>query len=148
MLDLNIGVMLIIAGIFLITMVLLKMWLFEPLVKFMDEREAKLKEELEMISKNAQDSKEIEEEIQSILKEAKEDARKIVEEARLKASEEAEKLKAVKVKEIEEAKESLRLQLQKEKEELIKELSKDKNEIKTLIENKIRDAAWRKFFWL
>jgi len=141
MLDLNIGVMLIMAGIFLITMVLLKIWLFDPLVTFMDEREKKLQTELEMISKNTEETKEIEDEIKTILKLAREDARKIVEEARLKASEEAEKLKAIKVREIEDAKESLRLSLKKEKEDLIKELSKDKDEIKALIENKIRNAA-------
>jgi F-type H+-transporting ATPase subunit b len=141
MLDLNIGVMLIMAGIFLITMVLLKIWLFDPLVTFMDEREKKLQTELEMISKNTEETKEIEDEIKTILKLAREDARKIVEEARLKASEEAEKLKAIKAREIEDAKESLRLSLKKEKEDLIKELSKDKDEIKALIENKIRNAA-------
>jgi F-type H+-transporting ATPase subunit b len=141
MLDLNIGVMLIMAGIFLITMVLLKIWLFDPLVTFMDEREKKLQTELEMISKNTEETREIEDEIKTILKLAREDARKIVEEARLKASEEAEKLKAIKVREIEDAKESLRLSLKKEKEDLIKILLKDKDEIKALIENKIRNAA-------
>jgi F-type H+-transporting ATPase subunit b len=141
MLDLNIGVMLIMAGIFLITMILLKIWLFDPLVTFMDEREKKYQTDLEMVLKNTEETKEIEDEIKTILQLAREDARKIVEEARLKASEEAEKLKAIKVREIEDAKESLRLMLEKEKEDLIKELSKDKDEIKALIENKIRNAA-------
>ena len=45
MLDLNIGVMLIEAGIFLVTMILLKKWLFDPLVTFMDEREKKLQKD-------------------------------------------------------------------------------------------------------
>jgi F-type H+-transporting ATPase subunit b len=141
MLDLNLGVMLIEAGIFLITMVLLKLWLFDPLVKFMDEREEKLKAELEMINKNTEETKELEDEIQTILKLARDDARKIVDEARAKATEEAERIKAIKVREIEDAKESLRLQLQKEKEEILKELLKNKDEIKSLIENKIRNAA-------
>ena len=141
MLDLNLGVMLIIAGIFLVTMVLLKIWLFDPLVKFMDEREAKLKAELEMIKQNADETKEIEEEIQEILKLARDDARKTVEEAKLKALEEAEKVKAVKQREIEEAKETLSLMLAKEKEEMLKELLKDKEEIKELLQNKIRNAA-------
>jgi len=141
MLDLNIGVMLIEAGIFLITMVLLKIWLFDPLVKFMDEREEKLKKELEMINKNTEETKELEDEIQTILNLARDDARKIVEEARTKATEEAERIKAIKVREIEEAKESLKLELQKEKEKILKELLKDKDEIKSLIENKIRKVA-------
>ncbi|WP_456489247.1 F0F1 ATP synthase subunit B family protein [Caminibacter pacificus] len=141
MLDLNLGVMLIEAGIFLITMVLLKMWLFDPLVKFMDEREAKLKAELEMINKNSEETKELEEEIQTILQLARDDARRIVDEARKKATEEAERIKAVKVREIEDAKESLKLELKKQKEEILKELLKDKEEVKSLIENKIRNAA-------
>jgi F-type H+-transporting ATPase subunit b len=133
--------MLIEAVIFLVTMVFLKFWLFDPLVKFMDEREARLKEANEMISKNAEETKEIEEEIETILRLAREDGRKIVEEARLKATQEAERLRSIKVREIEDAKESLRLELQKEKEKLLAELLKDKEEIKELLENKIRNAA-------
>ena len=141
MLDLNIGVMLIMAGIFFVTLIFLKMWLFEPLVKFMDEREAKLKEQMEMISKNSEDTKEIEEDIKAVLQEARDEAKKIITEAREKAVKEAEKLKAVKIDEIEEAKEKLRAELLKEKESLLNELLKDKEDVKTLIENKIRNAA-------
>ena len=141
MLDLNFGVMLVIAGIFFITLILLKMWLFEPLVKFMDERERKLQEELQMISQNNEETKKIEEEIKEILRLAREDASKIINEAKLEALSEAEKIKAVKQREIEEAKESLRLMLEKEKKDLLKELMPQKDEVKTLIEKKIRDAA-------
>ena len=141
MLDLNIGVMLIMAGIFFITLIFLKMWLFEPLVKFMDEREAKLKEQMEMISKNSEDTKEIEEEIKAVLQEARDEAKKIINEAKNKALKEAEELKAVKINEIEEAKEKLRAELAKEKEALLSELLKEKDSVKSLIENKIRNAA-------
>ena len=141
MLDLNIGVMLIMAGIFFVTLIFLKMWLFEPLVKFMDEREEKLKEQMSMISKNSDDTKEIEEEIKAVLKEARDEAKKIITEAKNKALAEAEELKAVKVNEIEEAKERLRAELEKEKEALLSELLKDRDDVKSLIENKIRNAA-------
>jgi len=141
MLDINIGVMLLIAAIFLITMWFLKMWLFDPLVKFMDEREEKLKKELEMINQNTEETKEIEEEIKTILQLAREDEKRIIDEARAKAIEEAERIKAIKQKEIEEAKESLRIMLEKEKEKILSELLKDKEEIKKLVENKIRNAA-------
>ena len=144
MLDLNIGVMLIMAGIFFVTLIFLKMWLFEPLVKFMDEREEKLNEQMKMISQNSEDTKEIEEEIKAVLGKAREEAKKIITEAREKALAEAEKLKAVKANEIEEAKEKLRAELVKEKEALLNELLKEKNDVKTLIENKIRNAAWKK----
>jgi len=141
MLDINIGVMLLIAAIFLVTMWLLKIWLFDPLVKFMDEREEKLKKELEMINQNTEETKEIEEEIKTILQLAREDEKRILDEARAKALEEAQRIKAIKQREIEEAKESLRIILEKEKEKILNELLKDKEEIKKLVENKIRNVA-------
>jgi len=141
MLDINIGVMLLIAAIFLVTMWLLKIWLFDPLVKFMDEREEKLKKELEMINQNTEETKEIEEEIKTILQLAREDEKRILDEARAKAIEEAQRIKAIKQREIEEAKESLRIILEKEKEKILNELLKDKEEIKKLVENKIRNVA-------
>ena len=141
MLDLNFGVMLIVAGIFLVTMVLLKMWLFEPLVKFMDEREEKLKKELQMINENKDESQKIEEEIKEILALARDDAKRIINEAKEKALEEAEKFKSIKLREIEEAKESFKLMIEKEKEDMLKELLKEKEEIKSLIENKLRNVA-------
>ncbi len=141
MLDLNFGVMLIIAGIFFVTMILLKVWLFDPLVKFMDEREETLKKELQMINENTEETQKIEEEIKTILKLARDDAKRILDEARMKAIEEAEKLKALKRRELEEAKESLLLVLQKEKEKILNELLGEKENIKTLIEKKLRDAA-------
>ncbi|ACM93433.1 putative H+-transporting two-sector ATPase, B/B' subunit [Nautilia profundicola AmH] len=141
MLDLNIGVMLIEAGIFLVTLILLKMWLFDPLVKFMDEREEKLKKSLEMINANSEDSKELEEEIQRVLAEAKKEAKAIRDEARAKAQAEAAEMKAKRLAEIEAAKEELAKEIQAEKEKILAELSTSKEEIKTLVENKIRNAA-------
>jgi len=141
MLDINLGVMLLIAAIFLVTAYLLKIWLFDPLVHFMDEREEKLKKELEMITHNTEETKEMEEEIKTVLQLAREDEKRILEEARMKAIKEAERIKAIKQKEIEEAKESLRLILQREKEKILSELLKEKEEIKSLVENKLRNAA-------
>jgi len=141
MLDLNIGVMLIEAGIFLVTLILLKMWLFDPIVKFMDEREEKLKKSLEMINANSEDSKELEEEIQKILADAKKEAKAIRDEARAKAQAQAAEMKAKRMAEIEAAKEELAKEIQAEKEKIIAELSESKDEIKNLVENKIRNAA-------
>ena len=95
MLDLNIGVMLIEAGIFLVTLVLLKKWLFDPLVAFMDEREKKLQKSLEMINANTEDTKELEEEIEKILAKAKKEAKTIRDEARAKAIAEANELRTI-----------------------------------------------------
>ena len=141
MLDLNVGVMLIEAGIFLITMILLKKWLFDPLVTFMDEREAKLKRDLEMIEKNSEDTAKIEAEIEKILSEARHEARVIIDAAKEKALKEANEIKTKKIAEIEAAKEELAKEIQKEKEAIIEALSKEANTFKDMIENKIRNAA-------
>ena len=141
MLDLNIGVMLIEAGIFLVTLVLLKKWLFDPLVAFMDEREKKLQQSLEMINANTEDTKELEEEIEKILAKAKKEAKAIRDEARAKAQKEANEMKAKRLAEIEAAKEELAKEIKAEKEKIIAKLSGSKEEIKHLVENKIRNAA-------
>ena len=141
MLDLNIGVMLIEAGIFLVTMILLKKWLFDPLVAFMDEREKKLQKSLEMINANTEDTKELEEEIEKILAKAKKEAKAIRDEARAKAQKEANEMKAKRLAEIEAAKEELAKEIKAEKEKIIAKLSGSKEEIKHLVENKIRNAA-------
>lgn len=141
MLDLNIGVMLIEAGIFLVTMILLKKWLFDPLVAFMDEREKKLQKSLEMINANTEDTKELEEEIEKVLAKAKKEAKAIRDEARAKAQEEANEMKAKRLAEIEAAKEELAKEIKAEKEKILSELSGSKDEIKNLVENKIRNAA-------
>jgi F-type H+-transporting ATPase subunit b len=141
MLELNLGVMLIEAGIFLLTLLLLKIWLFDPLTKFMDERDEKLKKSLEMINSSSEDSKELEEEIAAILAKAKKEAKAIRDEARAKAQAEANEIKAKRLAEIEEAKEILAKEVEAEKERIIAELSGSKDEIKELVENKIRNAA-------
>ncbi len=141
MMNLNLGVMLIIAGIFFITMILLKIWLFDPLIKFMDERDKTLKKELQIINQNSEETKAVEEEIKTVLQHAKDDAKKILDEGKMKAFEEAEKIKVLKRNEIEEAKESLKLILQKEKANILNELLKEKEGIKTLAEKKLRNVA-------
>jgi len=141
MLDLNVGVMLVEAGIFLVTLILLKIWLFEPLVKFMDEREEKLKKSLEMINANTEDSKELEEEIKRVIAEAKKEAKAIRDEARAKAQAEALEMKVKRLAEIEDAKVQLAKEIEEEKEKILQALSQEKEDIKSLVENKIRNAA-------
>ena len=141
MLDLNLGVMLIEAGIFLMTMILLKKWLFDPLVAFMDERERKLQKSLEMINVNTEDTKELEEEIEKVLAKAKKEAKAIRDEARAKAQKEANEMKAKRMAEIEAAKKELAKEIKAEKEKILAELSGSKEEVKKLVENKIRNAA-------
>ncbi len=140
MLDLNIGVMLIEVGIFLITLVLLKKFLFDPLVSFMDEREERLKKALELASSNSDDVKKLEQEIEEILASARSEARNIVSVAKEKASKEAEELISRVDKEIEEAKKELEVELKNETEAILNSLLKDRDVVKNAIENKLKVA--------
>ena len=141
MLDLNVGVMLIEAGIFLITLVLLKMWLFDPLVRFMEEREIKLQKLLEMIEANSKEANHLEKEINEILDKARKEAKAIREEAKAKALKEADTMKTTLLVEIEEAKVKLVEEIAKEKEKILESLKSDKEDIKTAVENKLRNVA-------
>lgn len=93
MLEINVWLMLSVAVIFLITMFLLNQWLFKPLIAFMEEREAKLNEQLKMINSNSVDTEKLEKEIEEILTNAKREAAKIREEAKAKALAEIQELK-------------------------------------------------------
>ena len=141
MLELNIWLMLSVAVIFLVTLVLLNQWLFKPLIAFMEEREAKLNEQLKMINLNTDETEKLEKEIAEILKNAKHEAAKIREEAKAKALEEAQELKNKKQAEIEEAKNKLAEEIKQEKERILNELNKESDEIKSLLKNKLRNVA-------
>jgi F-type H+-transporting ATPase subunit b len=141
MLEINIWLMLSVAVIFLITMFLLNQWLFKPLVSFMEEREAKLREQMKMININSEETEKLEREIEEILNNAKKEAAKIREEARAKALAVLQELKNKKQAEIEEAKAKLAEEIEAEKQRILNELSKESSEIKSMIENKLRNVA-------
>jgi F-type H+-transporting ATPase subunit b len=141
MLDINLWLMVSVAVIFLVTMMLLNQWLFKPIIAFMEEREAKLEEQMKMINANSHDSEELEKEIEELLRNAKHEAAKIREEAKAKALAEIQELKEKKQAEIEDAKAKLAKEIEAEKERILNELSKESNVIKSMIENKIRNVA-------
>lgn len=141
MLEINVWLMLSVAVIFLITMFLLNQWLFKPLIAFMEEREAKLNEQLKMINSNSVDTEKLEKEIEEILTNAKREAAKIREEAKAKALAEIQELKNKKQAEIEKAKSKLAEEIEAEKQRILSELSKESSEIKSIIENKLRNVA-------
>jgi F-type H+-transporting ATPase subunit b len=141
MLEINVWLMLSVAVIFLITMFLLNQWLFKPLIAFMEEREAKLNEQLKMINSNSADTEKLEKEIEEILTNAKREAAKIREEAKAKALAEIQELKNKKQAEIEKAKSKLAEEIEAEKQRILSELSKESSEIKSIIENKLRNVA-------
>ncbi|MRJ06560.1 MAG: ATPase [Epsilonproteobacteria bacterium] len=141
MLDINVGLMLFEAGIFLITLVLLNKWLFQPLVKFMEERDAKLKQSLNQIEGNSEEVEKLQKEIEEILHRARVDANRIREEARLEAVKQAEVMKMEKMEELEKAKAQLQREIEQEKRELMEALQKEEPQLKALLETKFKGVA-------
>jgi len=147
MLDISWSLMLVEAGIFLITLVLLNMWLFKPLVEFMEERDRKLEADKQSVSDNEKDTQKYEEEIASILDSAKAEANKIRQEALESAKSEAKELIATKLAEIEKSKAEFVSSLDSEKATIREALNSKASDIKGMLENKLKDIAWKKFFY-
>jgi F-type H+-transporting ATPase subunit b len=141
MLDISPVVMLIEAGIFLVTLILLNQWLFKPLLTFMEERDAKLAEELKNISSNTDEVKKYELEIASILDNAKNEANKIKKLATDEAKKEAISMVESEVSQLEVAKTEFYAELAKRKDELAKALEADSNELKEMLSTKLKGIA-------
>jgi F-type H+-transporting ATPase subunit b len=141
MLDISLVVMLIEAGIFLVTLILLNSWLFQPLLSFMDRREAKLEEELKTASTNKEEAQKYEEEIASIIEKAKAEASKIKKEALEKAKSEANELVNGEVSKIETAKSAFIEELNSKKAELAKVLESEAVTLKDMLSKKLKGIA-------
>jgi F-type H+-transporting ATPase subunit b len=141
MLDIKLWVMLVEAGIFLVTLILLNQWLFKPLLTFMEERDAKLAEELKNISSNTDEVKKYELEIASILDNAKNEANKIKKLATDEAKKEAISMVESEVSQLEVAKTEFYAELAKRKDELAKALEADSNELKEMLSTKLKGIA-------
>ena len=141
MLDIKLSVMLIEAGIFLVTLILLDQWLFKPLLSFMDKRDAKLADELKSISSNTNEVKQYEEEIAKILENAKSEANKIKKLAIDEAKKEAGIKVEEEVKKLEVSKEEFYKALEAKREELLKELETSSSELKSMLSSKLKGIA-------
>jgi F-type H+-transporting ATPase subunit b len=141
MLDISIVVMLIEAGIFLVTLILLNQWLFQPLLSFMDKRDAKLAEELKAVSSNTNEAKQYEEEIASIIESAKAEASKIKKEAIESAKKEANVMVESEVSRIESAKNTFNKELESKKAELRAALEANSSELKNMLSTKLKGIA-------
>jgi F-type H+-transporting ATPase subunit b len=90
MLDIS-PILLVVSGaIFLIVLVLLNSTLYQPLLKFMDDRDELIKSDLENAQKNGADVEDLEKEADGIIHNAKAEASKIREKAINDAKEQAE----------------------------------------------------------
>jgi len=141
MLDINVGVMLIESGIFLVTLFLLNQWLFKPLLTHMEEREAKLESQKAAVSNNADETKKYEEEIAKILETAKFEANQIKKVATNEANEKAISMVESELKRIEEAKKAFSKQLEEEENNLKAVLEKESADLKEVLSSKIKGIA-------
>jgi len=144
MLDISPIVMLIEAGIFFVTLILLNQWLFQPLLSHMDKRDAKLKAELNSVSNNADEAKKYEEEITSIIENAKSEANKIKKEATEIAKKEAAEMVEAALKKIDDSKVAFNDELEVKKAELLNVLESEAGELKSMLSEKLKGIAWKK----
>jgi F-type H+-transporting ATPase subunit b len=133
--------MLIEAGIFLVTLILLNQWLFQPLLSFMEKRDAKLEAELKAVSNNTDEAKKYEEEIASILQEAKSEANKIKKLAIDEAKKQANSMVEGAVEKIEAEKKAFYAELDAKKAELQSSLESSSNELKEMLSAKLKGIA-------
>ena len=93
MLDIDGGLLVASAVIFLIVLVILNKWLYKPLVKFMDDRDESIKKDLENVTKNSGDVDELYKQADDLVSKARAEAHAI----REKAISEAKKLAGTKI---------------------------------------------------
>ncbi|PAF44219.1 FoF1 ATP synthase subunit B' [Helicobacter sp. 11S02596-1] len=67
--------------VFIITLYLLNIWLYKPIISFMDNRNASIDHDMQSIQNNTQETLEIDKEIKQILENARLESAQIVEQA-------------------------------------------------------------------
>jgi F-type H+-transporting ATPase subunit b len=122
MLDISLGLLIASAAVFLIMLVVLNKWLYKPLIKFMDDRDASIKKDLENAGKNTSDVDSLYKEAEAIIAKAKHEASSM----REKATFDAKKLAEEKIS-------SKRTELEREYSEFISSLESEKANLKNAL---------------
>lgn len=126
MLEINPSLVILTAVVFLGLIAILNPLLYKPMLKFIDERNASIKNDEESASKNVSDLSAYEAEVDSIIQNARNEAGKIRQEA-LSAA------KAVALKEVE----SKRVALETDYEAFLGALNAQKSELKANLSSKL-----------
>ncbi len=141
MLDINIGLLLFVAVLFLSLIYILNKMLYVPLLAFMDKREETIKKDLSLAKEMGSDvDKALSEASQTIL-EAKAQAHKIREEALIKAKEKSQAKIDSLQKELEEKYEAFAKSLLDEKENLKKSIESKIPDYQNLIQSKLKNIS-------
>lgn len=130
--------MLLVFVVFLLTMVLLNVWLFKPLIGFMDEREATLRKDLDSISSSDTQVQEIQQQIQDILSDARARSSEILQKATSDAKSHYEANLQKKQEELAKKLQDFRVSLEKQKEVSKKELLAHLGEFEDALKLKIK----------
>lgn len=130
--------MLLVFVVFLLTMILLNVWLFKPLIGFMDEREATLRKDLDSISSSDTQVQEIQQQIQDILSDARTRSSEILQKAVSDAKSHYEVNLQKKQEELAKKLQDFRANLEKQKEVSKKELLAHLGEFEDVLKLKIK----------
>lgn len=130
--------MLLVFVVFLITMILLNVWLFKPLIGFMDEREATLRKDLDLVSSSDTQVQEIQQQIQDILSTARNHSSEILQKATNDAKALYEANIQKKQEELAKKLQDFRVNLDKQKEASKKELLASLGEFEDTLKLKIK----------
>jgi F-type H+-transporting ATPase subunit b len=122
MLDISLSLMLVVAVVFLVMLILLNNWLYQPLMAFMDERDKSIRKDLENVSADSSEIDELKAKAEAVIAEAKSEAAvlraKTIDESKLLAMSKIE----AKKEELEETYKAFLDSLKKEEDELRSEL--------------------------
>lgn len=130
--------MLLVFVVFLLTMILLNVWLFKPLIGFMDERESTLRKDLDLVSSSDTQVQEIQQQIQDILSDARARSSEILQKATSDAKSHYEANLQKKQEELAKKLQDFRANLEKQKEVSKKELLAHLGEFEDALKLKIK----------
>ncbi|MFC0525240.1 F0F1 ATP synthase subunit B [Pontibacillus salicampi] len=117
-----VGDMLVQLFVFLVLLVLLRIFAWTPLMNVMKERENHIANEIDTAEKNRQDAERMSQEAQEELKKTRQEAHQIIEEAKKTAKEQEQDILASAREEGERLKESARQEIETEKDKAIQAL--------------------------
>ena len=137
MLDLNPGLMLFVLIVFFSLLFLLNTMLFQPLLKFMDDRDATIEANLKDAEEMAGNNDELNTKADTLLGEARAEANEIREKATSEAKALAESKIESKVKELDDNYHKFLAELTAEQEELKKSLATELPQLKKSLKTKL-----------
>lgn len=132
--------MLLVFVCFIVLLVLLNQWLYKPLLKFMDDRDAMINKDLHDIKGSAQEIAEIEKQIANVLGGAQKEAKTIIDKATAQARALSESTIAQKKQELDAKMVEFHKELAIEQENLKKELLSHIGEYKQSIQAKLQQV--------